>query len=347
MKKLRNRVIVMLVIISAVSSGLSSLLAMPLIAEFLTETEPWVTELVRNALQNSLSLFIFTLFVILGVREITQPVLVLAENARRIAEGDYSVDIPETKRKDEIGQLEKRFAVMVKELRSIEYMQKDFATNVSHEFKTPLSVIMGYARFLADDTLTPAERVQYSEFIEDEVGRLSAMTSNTLLLSRLENKGTQPVRAPYALDEQLRQVTLLHITTMQAKDLALTLDAPAIVIDANEDMLVHVWSNLLENAIKFSDPGGSITIHAAVEDGFVTVSFTDTGIGIDAETAEHIFDHFYQGDTSRRDSGNGLGLALVRRIVELHGGSLHVNSEPEHGSVFSVMLPLRSGQATT
>lgn len=339
MKKMRNKIIFMLIVIAIVSNTLAHWLSNPLIEEFFADQQTWVGDLLRSSVQYSLMLAIFTLFVIIGVREVTTPVMRLSATAKRIADGDYSVEIPPTRRKDELGVLEESFAVMVKELRSTEYMQKDFVSNVSHEYKTPLAVIAGYAGLLAKGGLSDQARRQYCDLIIDETTRLSRMTSNVLLLSKLEHLGIQPRMEAFSLDEQLRQAALLFIGRMQEKEIALSIDIPDITIHGNAELLMHVWTNLLENAVKFTPHGGCIRVEAHESGGSVAVSIADSGVGMDEETMARMFDQFYQGDPSRQDVGNGLGLTLARRIIELHHGRLSVASTPQEGSTFSALLP--------
>lgn len=339
MKKLRSRIIIMLIIINLVSSLLSDLLTTPLEPALFGDQESWVVDLTKTALRITFTLVIFTLFVILGVREITAPVLRLAKAANQIAGGDFDVEIPETRRRDEIGQLERSFDVMAKGLRSTEYMQKDFISNVSHEYRTPLAVIAGYARLLEDETLSAQNRTQYCRFIVDEAERLSSMTGNILLLSRLESQGIQPAFAPFSVDEQLRQAALLYLPRAQEKGLDLDIDVPDLVISGNAELMMHAWTNLLENAIKFSARGGDVKVRARSDASTVTVLIADRGIGMPEDTKARIFDQFFQGDTSHREAGNGLGLALAQRIVQLHRGDIQVDTAPGEGSTFVVTLP--------
>lgn len=194
MKKIRHKIILMLMLIMIVTYFLADLMVRPLVAEFFTGMETWVGEMMRSALEITLTFIIFTGFIIIGVREITTPLMRLSTATQRIADGDYTVDLAPSRRKDEMGELERNFAVMVGELKSTEHMQKDFISNVSHEFKTPLSVITGYAKLLAADALTAQERRKYSGFVIEEATRLDHMTRNILLLSKLENAKIQPPR---------------------------------------------------------------------------------------------------------------------------------------------------------
>lgn len=329
----------MLIVIAFIANSLSYLLTDPLIEEFFVEQQAWVGELLRSAVQSALMLIFFILFIILGVREVTTPVLRLSRVAERIAQGEYDVEIPQTRRRDEIGTLERSFAAMAKELGSTQYMQKDFVSNVSHEYKTPLAVMSGYTRLLAKDDLPPEERAQYCGFIQEEITRLSHMTTNILLLSKLEHQGIMPRMEAFSLDEQLRQAALLFLGGAQAKEIDLEVNLCPVVIRGNEELMMHVWTNLLENAVKFTDAGGTVAVRAEAVDGTATVSVSDTGMGMDEETAARIFDQFYQGDTSRQGAGSGLGLSLAYRVAQLHGGTIQVDSEPGQGATFRVTLP--------
>ena len=340
MKKLRHRIIFFLIVIYAFSSSIAGLLTTPLIPYILTDTQPWIGDILKTSFQNAIALIIFTLFVVLGAREITAPVVRLSEAANRIAGGDFDVKLPETRRKDEIGQLENSFRVMAKGLRSTEYLQKDFISNVSHEYKTPLAVISGYVKLMCEDGLPHGERTMYGDFILDEANRLSEMTSSILLLSKLENQSIQPVFTHVSLDEQLRQAILLYYPKFQEKNITLDINMPSMDIVGSDELLPHIWTNLLENAMKFTGVRGAVYVRGKIVDDTSTISISDNGIGMDEETLEHVFDQFYQGDASRQGVGSGLGLSLVRRIVDLHGGSVRAESQVGIGTTFSVTLPV-------
>lgn len=331
----------MIVIIALVSNTLAFWLATPLIDEYLKGEQKWVADLVWRSVQNALMLVIFVLFIIVGVREVSLPVMRLSAMAKRIAEGDFSVQIPHSNRRDEIGVLQRSFAAMGKGLRSTEHIQKEFISNVSHEYRTPLAVMAGYTRQLADDVLTPEDRRRYSDFVLEEISRLSRMTSNILLLSKLEHQGIMPHMEAFSLDEQVRQAALLYVDKAREKEIALEIDMPPMRIHGHEDLVAHVWTNLLENAIKFTGEGGAVSVRAKETGSHTAISVQDSGMGMDAETKRRVFEKFYQGDSSRQDAGSGLGLALVKRIVELHRGSLRVDSVPMAGSTFTVTLPQR------
>jgi signal transduction histidine kinase len=228
---------------------------------------------------------------------------------------------------------------MAKELQSNEYLKKDFISNVSHEFKTPLSVIRGYAKLLSEDDIEGVQRKEYATLILKESERLSDLASNILRLSKIDNQELVVKRSKFLLDEQIRQAVLLLEPKWKKKDVRFDIGLDKTFYEGDEELLSQVWVNLLDNAIKFIHENGKIDIEMLHMPGAVCVKISDNGIGMDAYTRERIFEHFFQGDFSHSKEGNGLGLSIVRRIVELHGGKIEVQSEPGKGSVFEVWLP--------
>ena len=279
----------------------------------------------------ALSLFLWS--------KILCPIGSISLAAKQVADGDFSVHVPNSKSLQAICELTDNFNRMVQELNSIESLRNDFVTTVSHEFKTPLAAIEGYATLLQDPSLSEADRNEYTRIIIDSTRQLTTMTGNILLLSRLEKQEIVTGRTTFSLDEQIRQAILLLEPLWEKKHLNLDIDLTACKFHGNCEMLQQVWINLLQNAIKFTPAGGEITIRASMDKDWLTVSFTDTGIGMTPEVKQRVFDKFYQGDTSHKKKGNGLGLALVRQIVTLYGGSVEVESAPDMGSTFTVRLP--------
>jgi len=269
---------------------------------------------------------------------IVQPLTHLSAAMRQVKKGDFSVRLPQGK-DNELGQLINNFNQMVAELGSIEYLQKDFISNVSHEFKTPIASIAGFAKLLKSDALSPEEKAEYTDIIIAESRRLSHLSENLLRLSKLENQVRLKDVTPFSLDEQLRTSVLLLEPMWQKKDIQWELELDEITCHGEADLLSQVWLNLLSNAIKFSNEGGTIFIRLYQTD-MIKVRIEDHGIGMSEEVLNRIFDKFYQGDPSHSNEGNGLGLPLVKRIVTLSGGEIKVKSMINEGSVFTITLPI-------
>lgn len=286
------------------------------------------------------ALFIGVVMIFVFSKRTANPIAALSKAATEIASGNLDVHVEESDRKDEIGELERQFNLMIRELQSNEYLKKDFISNVSHEFKTPLAIIGGYADLLTEDPVSEKERKEYAALILTESKRLSKLTSNILQLSKLNQDEVRPKCRGFSLDEQIRQNILLLEPKWSAKNLNFQLDLPAAACTGDADLLSEVWMNLIDNAIKFSPRGSTISIqlkpYAASE---YQICIKDQGIGMDEHTAKRIFEQFYQGDTSHKQEGNGLGLAITAKILELHHGKISVRSEPEKGSEFTVTLP--------
>lgn len=264
--------------------------------------------------------------------------LIQAQNA--VAEGNFTIRLPEDARWQDIRDMNLNFNRMVKDLNSMELLQSDFIQNVSHELKTPLASIQGYASLLSDSPLNREQR-QYLERILESSRRLTTLTGNILLLSKLENQQITPERLVFSLDEQLRCCILSMESLWSEKDMELEVDLEEVSYFGVEDLLAQVWINLLSNAIKYTPAGGRITVGLLkIPDG-VQVSVQDSGIGMSEEVQKHIFDKFYQGDKSRSSGGNGLGLALVRRILTLCGGEILVRSQAGTGTLIVVRLPVK------
>ena len=280
--------------------------------------------------------FSFFLFVFLSTKRMLRPISRLTEATRKVAEGDFSVRLP-VKRQDELGQLMENFNHMAQELQSIEYLQKDFISNVSHEFKTPIASIQGFATLLKSPETSEEERQEYTSIIIKESQRLSRLSQNLLRLSRLEYQQRLTADEPFSLDEQLRQTVLLLEPEWAPRGIKWLVNLESAVIRGDAELLQQVWINLLGNAIKFSPPDGEITLSLYISD-VVKVRIRDQGVGMDEATQARIFERFYQGDTSHAHEGNGLGLPLAKRIIDLHGGNLRVKSAPGHGSTFTVEL---------
>lgn len=290
-------------------------------------------------------LAVSTIIAIISAAIVTHNVLAPLKRMIRamdqVKEGDFSARVtPEPKGKGELGQLVRNFNDMTKELEGNEMLRSDFINNFSHEFKTPIVSIRGFARQLQNRELTDEQRLEYAGIIAEEADRLANMSTNILLLTQVENQHITSNRTTFSLDEQIRKSILLYEKQWTDKELELSLDIDEISYTSQESLLVHVWNNLISNAIKFSPHGGELRVACSIRDNMVVFSVTDQGPGMDEDTVQKIYDKFYQGDSSHSAEGNGLGLSLVKKIVELCGGSISVDTAPGEGSTFEVRLPV-------
>lgn len=267
-----------------------------------------------------------------------KPILKLTAATQKVAKGDFEVSV-KPGRNDEIGILIKNFNQMAKELGSMEYLQKDFMRNVSHEFKTPLASIQGFAKLLQNEELTREERLEFSGIILEETERLSKLSSNILRLSRLENQKELNVKKEFLLDEQIRTAIVLLESKWSQKQLNFEVRMDKTAYTGDEELLQQVWVNLIENAVKFSAQGGTIEVSVSKTERFAEARIKDGGIGMNEETKQRIFERFYQGNASHADEGSGLGLSIVKRILELSNGEIQVKSSPGQGTEFLVRLP--------
>ena len=300
-------------------------------AFFATVWMPIVVLLVANIVAGIANYFL--------VPKVIRPIESLIEATTKVAGGDFSVEISEDIGEGEISELVRSFNAMTRELRSIEIFRNDFIRDFSHEFKTPIVSMKGFAAQLKKKDLTEEEKNMYCDIIISESERLSNMSSNILLLSKLETQEIIGEKAKYSLDEQLRDCVLLFEREWEKKKIEWDLDLPSLAICHNADMLHHVWSNLFSNAIKFTPENGQIKVSAVQNDENVMVTVRDNGIGMTEEEMKHIFDRCYQADSSHTSAGNGLGLCIAKRICTLSGGSISVRSTLKKGSVFTVILP--------
>ena len=266
------------------------------------------------------------------------PVKQLGTAMEKISEGDFSYRLETKSNSKEIKEIFSGFNMMAKELQSTEILQSDFVSNVSHEFKTPINAIEGYSMLLQGDENLTDEQKEYIEKIIFNTQRLSSLTGSVLLLSKLENQSIVSNKTKFDLDEQIRKSLLMLEPQWEKKNIEFDIEMDDTDFLGNESLLHHIWDNLLSNAIKFSEDGGEITIRLKNSADRIVFSISDRGAGIDENAQKHIFDKFYQADSSHKQEGNGLGLALVKKIVDLEGGEIFVCNNKDKGCTFTVIL---------
>lgn len=271
---------------------------------------------------------------------IIRPIQNIGNAFDELSKGNFDVRVPTNEKIDEIQEMAMRFNSMTYDLSHIETLRNDFVVNVSHEFKTPIASIEGYATLLQNHRLTPERHDHYVEKILDNSRRLTNLSSSILMLSKLENQETVMHKKEYRLDEQIRKSILMLESKWAEKDIEFDMDLPRQMYYGSEQLLEQVWSNIVDNAIKHSPIKGIIHVSIEKSETQLSVTISDQGDGMNEEIQKHIFEKFYQGDSSRKAEGNGLGLALVKRIVDLCKGSITVKSEPNEGAAFTVELPI-------
>lgn len=282
---------------------------------------------------------------VVGKRPIDM-IIRVSEATKEIAKGNYNIRLEENVRAAEIQTMNRNFNIMAKELANTEMFRNDFIENVSHEFKTPLAAIEGYATLLQSKSLTEQKREDYTKKILHNTKRLSSLTRNILLLSSIENHEIKIKKETYSLDEQLREIILLFEEQWSAKNLELDIELDSINYYGNKEFLAHVWQNIISNAIKFVGNQGCIQVLLHQDGDHVVVSIVDNGVGMNKEVMQRVYEKFYQGDTSRTAAGNGLGLTLAKRIVDLHEGEIAVSSKEGKGTSFTVTLPVMGAERT-
>lgn len=271
-------------------------------------------------------------------RLIVRPVQNISEAFDALSAGNFQVKVPENERLQEIREMARHFNAMIYDLSHMETLRSDFVANVSHEFKTPIASIAGYATLLQNHSLPQDKYDRYVQKILDNARRLENLSSNILMLSKLENQEIVPGKTEFRLDEQLRKCILLE-NKWTDKGIEWDIALFPQPYFGSEELLEQVWINLLDNAIKHSPPGGTICVRLEDASAALTVCIADHGDGMSADVQKHMFEKFYQGDSSHKAEGNGLGLALVKRIVELCKGQISVESAPGSGAAFEILLP--------
>lgn len=271
--------------------------------------------------------------------KIVRPVREVKKAMHRVEKGDFSQRLEVTGFNGEIDELIESYNKMAQELGGIEMFRENFINSFSHEFKTPIVSIQGFAKQLKKENLSEEKKQEYIDIIISESKRLTNLSSNILMLSKLENQQIITDKTSFSLDEQIRNCILLLEKQWTAKDISFDIDMQEIQYTTNAEMLSQVWVNIIGNAIKFSPEGSSIRVKLFKEGDVITAEITDRGIGMDQQIISHIFERFYQGDRAHASEGNGLGLPLVKRIVELCNGNIRVESQYGKGTNFIVTLP--------
>ena len=313
-------------------------------------TEDMIKQAAKVTFANVLLLsLLFT--VIDGIRRrltVERPVSRILEAADKIMQGDFSARAQPVfglGQDSDFNTVIDCFNRMAQELSGMETLRTDFIANVSHELKTPLAVIQNYGTMLKAPNLSEAERQEYAAAITEASRRLADLITNILKLNKLENQQLFPEKKTYDLSEQLCECLLAFESQWEKKGLDIETDIEdGILVETNPELMTLVWNNLFSNAIKFTEPGGTVSLSVKSDGELASVTVTDTGCGISPETGAHIFEKFYQGDTSHAAQGNGLGLALVKRVIDIVGGDISVQSEVGKGSAFTVRLPKKGAE---
>lgn len=285
----------------------------------------------------------FTIFVALIINSLTiktviKPIKAVSDAMQQVTRGNFDIQL-EVVGNDEISVLQRNFNTMTDGLKQNEEMSKNFASIVSHEYKTPIAAITGYAQLLYNGGLEEEEEKQYIKTILEQSKRLSNLSVNMLQLARLDSNTVGMSKEMFSLDEQIRNVIVNMENLWEQKNIEMDINLDKAQVYCNSQMLYHVWENLLSNAIKFTPENGKITVTCQVSDNYAVVKVADTGCGISPEDIPHIFERFYKSDSEVNADGNGLGLAITQKIIQLSGGKVSVESEAGKGSLFTVTLP--------
>jgi signal transduction histidine kinase len=281
---------------------------------------------------------------------ITNPIIKISEGVKKVTDGDFTVQLEFNKshRKlqdgyysDEIDELANNFNKMARELSGMDYMRKDFMSNVSHEIKTPVAAITGFSEILLDGGLSEEEQQEYLNYLNEESIRLSRLCENMLRMSRLENQYIAQKKQKVQIDEQIRRCIIVLNEKWSEKNINFDLQLEKNSLLSDYDLLFQVWTNLIDNAIKYSGQNGTIQILTGIDYGMLTVTIRDEGIGIAKVKQDKIFDKFYQCDESHKKQGSGLGLSIVKRILELLEGTIELDSEEGKGTAMTVRIPVK------
>lgn len=284
-----------------------------------------------------------TLLMVPFSKAFLKPIDNIIQATKEVGSGNFDVQLPKIEQSPlkpvEIVELTNNFNTMIKELSSIELMKKDFINNFSHEFKTPISSIVGFTKELQREDISDEERKLYLSIMENELQRLSQLSSTILTITKLENQNIITNKTIYNLDEQLRECIVLL-----QKNLELVLELDPVTFCGNKDLMSQVWINVLGNAIKFSNEKEEIKISLHQHNDWATIQIIDHGIGISKADLVRVYDKFYQADTAHSTMGNGLGLALVKKIIDLSHGQINIESELNKGTIVTIDLPIEKNK---
>ena len=289
-----------------------------------------------------LSFIFYIIDIIRRKMTVERPVNRILEAAEKIMQGDFSVRINKQSKfatDDKFNEIIECFNKMAEELSSVETLRTDFIANVSHEMKTPLSVMQNYGTLLQTPNLSEEKRIEYAKGVTDGARRMANMMTNILKLNRLENQQIYPQTTEYDLSEQLCECLLQYENVWEKSNIEIDTDIDeSVMVTADAELLSLVWNNLFSNAFKFTEPGGKVSVSLTATPHHAVIKVSDTGCGISPEIGTHIFEKFYQGDTSHSVKGNGLGLALVKRVIDIMHGEIGVESTVGKGSTFTVKI---------
>ncbi|WP_273834284.1 sensor histidine kinase [Guptibacillus sedimenti] len=303
-------------------------------------------KLLFNEIHLLLGWMVFVIFILSLLAELVwsamliRPIRKLSHATNKVREEGFDVHL-DIHRRDEIGQLAQNFKEMIARLGKLDKLRKSFVSNVSHDIQTPLLNIQGYSRLLENNALSEEDRKSYLRVIQEEAERMSILSKQLLTLSSLEPKEKDHSRKSVDLSAQLKSLLHLYYWRIDEKELSLTYTLDEVQFNGNPELLYTAWENLLTNAIKYNEPGGSIEVMLKDTQDQIELTFTDTGIGLDPSEKEQIFDRFYRADLARTrtQQGTGLGLSIVKEIIELHQGDILVESKLGKGTTFTITLP--------
>jgi signal transduction histidine kinase len=294
----------------------------------------------------ALSMLLGGIMMFFGSIHLTKPLEIVSAAVQKVAKGDFTVKIPRDAAKrgkylytNELDELSENVNKMVTELNGMDYMRKDFMSNVSHEVKTPVAAITGFTEILLEDNLEDEDRKEYLRVVNQESRRLSILCENMLRMSRLDNQQIVVRKDEFRIDEQIRKCIIMLSEKWSGHNIEYDLQLSPAVIESDADLLMQVWTNLIDNAIKYSPQTGTIRIVETFRKKELIVSIQDKGIGISNEKLPKIFDKFYQCEESHKKQGNGLGLSIVKRILEILNGNITYDSEENAGTTVTVRIP--------